>query len=222
MIMHYDMMKTAIKRLLFHKNTISPIVDKIQYPHIETSYSGGSLANSNILLITNNELFESEFLVGYFKNEMADAAVFQYDNSIDLNSIVTCGNDLIGPFTHIINIINLDKQCQLFNEDGSYYNEDVLRRVYKLLQVETDYLVRVGQYSTICCLFKQGESSESVIESEGLQFCIKGLAKVLANHNIIVNGIVDSKNVSLKKLLPAVCFLSSKYGQIMTGEVMVI
>ena len=119
-------------------------------------------------------------------------------------------------------MINLDKHCQIFNDDGSYDNEDILQHVYKLLQVETEYLVRVGQYSTICCLFKQGESSESVVASEGLQHCLKGLAKVLARHNIIVNGIVNSQNTSLETLLPAVCFLSSKYGQIMTGEVMVI
>ena len=49
---------------------------------------------------------------------------------------------------------------------------------------------------------------------------IRGLSEVLSNHGIICNGIVANNNHCLKELLESSVFLSSRYGQIMTGEVL--
>ena len=50
--------------------------------------------------------------------------------------------------------------------------------------------------------------------------CIVGLGEAMGNHNIINNGIVASPSVPIKDIVNTAIFMSSKYGQIMTGEVL--
>ena len=51
-----------IKRVVGHKSYIEPIVDYNIYPDLVKSFAGGSLAESNILIITNIQLFEEQLL----------------------------------------------------------------------------------------------------------------------------------------------------------------
>ena len=55
---------------------------------------------------------------------------------------------------------------------------------------------------------------------KNVEMLIRGLSEVLANHGLICNGIIADKNVPLKDIVNSALFLSSKYGQIMSGEVL--
>ena len=83
-----------------------------------------------------------------------------------------------------------------------------------------DYLVNLEQYATITTAFVCGTSLDSNVKKKNAEMCIRGLAEVLANHGMICNGIIANRNIELKELLTTSVFLSSRYGQIMTGEVL--
>ena len=47
---------SKVKKLIGKKVYIEPIVDYNRYADSEKSYAGGSLADSNVLIVTNTEL----------------------------------------------------------------------------------------------------------------------------------------------------------------------
>ena len=93
-------------------------------------------------------------------------------------------------------------------------------RVYQWLQEEVGYLVPLNQYSTICTAYIGDDTQYSEALGKNIDMCIRGLGEAMSNHNIINNGIVASPSVSIKDIVNTAIFMSSKYGQIMTGEVL--
>ena len=63
-------------------------------------------------------------------------------------------------------------------------------------------------------------SPYSSVLSKNVDMCIRGLGEALGNHSIISNGIVATKEIPLGVIMNTALFLSSKYGQIMAGEVL--
>lgn len=213
--------KGIIKKCFLHKETIHPIIDPIQYAPIEESYSGGSLSESNVLVVTNDQTLVIESIKKRFSKERASTGIlFASTDNLKLNDIVQAGNELIGPFSHIINVLRFNEQENLIKSNGTFNNEDMMRLAYQWCQTEVDYLVKTSYYATLCMVFIHSDSTDSVVIGSGISHLISGLAKVLSPHGIICNGVTVMPSVPQDAWLATTVFLSSKYGQIMTGEVL--
>lgn len=213
--------KGIIKKCFLHKETIHPIIDPVQYASIEESYGGGSLSESNVLVVTNDQTLAIESIKKRFSKERASTGIlFASSDNLKLNDIVQAGNELIGPFTHVINIFRFNEQGNIVKPDGTFNSEDMMRLAYQWCQTEVDYLVKTSNYATLCTVFVHSDSTDSVVIGSGISHLISGLAKVLSPHGIICNGVTVMPSVPQDAWLATVAFLSSKYGQIMTGEVL--
>lgn len=213
--------KGIIKKCLFHQETIRPIIDPVQYASIEKSYSGGSLAESNVLVITNDQAIAVEDIRNRFSVEHASVGfLFASSDNLKLNDIVLAGDELIGPFTHVINVLRFNEHGNLIKPDGTFNNEDMMRLAYQWCQAEVDYLVKTSNYATLCTVFIHSDSTDSVVVGSGISHLVSGLAKLLSPHGIICNGVTATPSVPQDAWLAASVFLSGKYGQIMTGEVL--
>lgn len=212
-------MKNKIKRILFKifgKTTyFEPLVDKTDYPTIEEGYAGGSLADSNVLVVADCEDIKEEALA-LLKREKAYVNFYNIHSSSELDLSVAEAK-FIGKIDHIINIVS-DKDKGVFVDSG-YNNEDANSFVYLLLKKETNYLAARDRYTTLTTAFLHDESESSELQASSIAMCIRGLGKVLSNHHIINNGLVASKKVQTKDIVNITCFLASKYGQVMSGEV---
>ena len=208
-----------IKRFLGVANYIDVIADKESKANISDGFAGGSLANDNILVVSNFPLPEQDVEMA-FKKEKADYVIISTNKTLDNDTINIASSELVGPFTHIINIFYDTEQMALINSDGRYNENDASYLFYQWHQQEADYLVNLNQYATICSLFISGESTDCLVKQKNAEMLIRGLSEVLSNHGIICNGIVANNNHCLKELLESSVFLSSRYGQIMTGEVL--
>ena len=99
-------------------------------------------------------------------------------------------------------------------------DKDSMYQFYQWHQEEVDYLVKLKQNATICSVFISGSSIEETVKKRNAEMCIRGLAESLSNHGMICNGIIAGEDDNLKVILNTTVFLSSRYGQIMTGEVL--
>lgn len=209
--------KTKIKSL-FNKTTyIEHIVDKVTYPDILTSHAGGSLATSNLLIVTNGSI-DDNLINDYLAIEQVNYHVLLTKDLLNNTDLVKAGDSLIGPFTHVINFYYPEKETSSLNPDNNY--TDSFYMLYQWQQKEVDYLVNLSQYSTICTCYIYDNSINGYVGKRHAEMCIKGLAAVLSNHGMICNGIVASRGVPFDTLLKSSIFMSSKYGQIMSGEVL--
>lgn len=212
----------VIKGLLGRAEYIEVIADKVCNANIPDGYAGGSLSDDNVLIITNTEL-PAEVVKDVFSKEKTYYSVKSVKHLLHVEDIIDAGKDFIGPFTHIINYFSDNDEMSLISSKDELYNDkDGLYQFYQWLQEEVDYLVKLNQYATICSVFISGSSIEESVKKKNAEMCIKGLAEVLANHGMVCNGIIASKGDNLKELFNTTVFLSSRYGQIMTGEVLKI
>lgn len=213
--------KKIIRKTFFHRETIHPIIDQVPYAPIEESYCGGSLAESNVLVVTNDQAIAVEdFKIRFAKEHASVGVLFVSSDDLELKDIVQAGSELIGPFTHIINVLHFNEQGNLVNPDGTFNGEDMMRLAYQWCQVEVDYLVKLSNYATLCTVYIHSESTDSMVIGTGIHHLVSGLAKVLSPHGIICNGVTASLVVPQDAWLASSIFLSGKYGQIMTGEVL--
>lgn len=208
-----------IKKLIGRAEYIEVIADKTANADIPDGYAGGSLANDNILIITNANL-QAEVVKEVFSKEMAYYSVISPKGALGVEEITDAGKDLIGPFTHVVNVYYDGEDGSLINKEGEYNDNDSMFQFYQWHQEEVDYLVKLNQYATICSVFISGSSIDAHVKKQNAEMCIRGLAEALSNHGIICNGIISNEIESLKDLLETSVFLSSRYGQIMTGEVL--
>ncbi len=213
-----DMLR-RIKRIVGEKIIVEPIVDYNRYMPSEESYAGNSLSETNMLIVTNVEIPQS-VVNGIEKKEGLCVSIMTPDGNLTIDQIRKTGNQLIGPYTHIVNIYSKDKAMDLLGLDDTYPEDDEMYRVYQWLQEETSYLVPMNQYATICTVFIDDKTQHSSVLSKNIDMCIRGLGEVLGNHSIISNGMVATKEIPFDVIMNTALFLSSKYGQIMTGEVL--
>ncbi len=209
---------SKIKKLIGKKVYIEPIVDYNRYTDSEKSFAGGSLADSNVLIVTNTEP-SADIKEQFSINEKATIAIITTDGLLNQDTIHKAGKNLIGPFTHIINIYKKDTS-DLLTVDCKYPESDEMYRVYQWLQEEVSYLVSLNQYASICTAYIGDGTQYSDVLSKNMDMCIRGLGEVMGNHIIINNGIVASSSVPMQEIINSAIYLSSKYGQIMTGEVL--
>lgn len=194
------------------------IFDKVVYKERENSFSGGSLSDSNILIVSNKSISE-DTAIQLLRNENVGFNVIHLNNLMSSSNITDASAELIGPFTHIVNVIWYEKTSNI-ESDKCGFNNDAMFRIYQWHQEEVDYLVKQSLYGTLCTVFIGNEDIDCAVIKKNVELLIKGLAESLANHGLICNGIVANQSIPIKDLLCSALFLSSKYGQIMTGEVL--
>ncbi len=210
----------VFKRFFGRARCIDVIVDKTCNVNIPDGYAGGSLANDNIIIVTNAEL--SIKVEDVLKKEEVYYSTLLTKGQFCLDDIKDSGKNLVGPFTHIINVFYDNDNMSLISESGLYNEKDSMYKFYQWLQTEVDYLVESNNYSTICSVFITGSLVDNRVKRKNVEMCIRGLAEALSNHGMICNGIIANKNSDLRELLQSAIFLSSRYGQIMTGEVLMV
>ena len=208
-----------LKRLFGCRVEKGVIVDPVIYESSHNSFCGGSLADSNLLVVTNGNVDEHE-IDSLIQKEKATYSLLSLSSLMERRHLTDASSELIGPFTHIINVFFEEKSDNLLTEEGRYKKEDGMYRIFQWHQQEVDYLVELSLYSTICTVFIGGEDTDVCVKKKNVEMLIRGLSEVLANHGMICNGIIADKKVPIKDIINSTLFLSSKYGQIMSGEVL--
>lgn len=212
--------KYSIKRIFGRAEYTEVIADKSGSMDIPGGYAGGSLAARNILLVTDSEL-PAEAVEAVLGREKACYSVLSPDGLMGGDDIKGAADGLTGPFTHVINLF-FDTEDGSFLTDGNRYNDgDSVYRLYQWLQEEVAYLVGLKQYATVCTVFVGDSSIEGKVRKKNVEMCIKGLAETLADHGIICNGVIAGCDIGTEDLLATSVFLSSRYGQVLSGEVLV-
>lgn len=198
-----------------------PISDKAFKENIETGYSGGSLAQDNVLVVSNEDL-EAKIIADCLEREKSNFRFLKVDSFLDKETIINSAKELLGPYTHIVNVFFDKAGGELITFDNKFNDSDSVYQLYQWHQQEVDFLVNQNQYSTVCTVFVGSNSIDGNVKKKNVEMCVRGLAEVLANHGMICNGIIASETSSLEELLNYSTFLSSRYGQIMSGEVLFI
>lgn len=188
-------------------NQRKPIIDDYIYSFNSVSYCGGSISDTNFLLVTN--LLDTVETKKQILKEGVYLSELDWDDSNTIETFKQAGNKLIGPFTHIANVFEITNS-----------NEAVqIKYIYQMLQQEADYLIQFAenQISTVTVVLIETEEDKCVI-SESIEGLVGGLSEVLGRHGILINGLLIENNIEKQVLGKWLCFLSSKYAHILTGN----
>ena len=210
-----------LKKAIGTKVTVSPILDDTFYLSIKNSFSGGSLADSNLLCISNKADY-NEDITRFFSDERCYTKVVNVsDGALNESDITNYASDFVGQFDHILNFVFVGNACKLFDEQLRNFNdEDAVSIVYFWMQAEANYILKVEVQSTITTIFISDGSIESEVMAASMRSCVEGLSIVLGRHGIVVNGIIAHQSISLDNVLGTAVYLSGKYGRILAGTVM--
>ena len=211
----------VIKRIFCRARYINVIADINCNTNIPDGYAGGSLADENIIIVSNVDL-STNVVMDVFTKEKVNFSSLVTKRLLRVEDIKDAGENLVGPFTHIINVFYDNDDMSLISKNGQYNEEDSMYHFFQWHQTEVDYMVEYNKYSTICSVFITGSSLDNHVKSSNVEICVRGLAEALSNHGMICNGIIANKNDDVRELLQSAIFLSSRYGQIMTGEVLML
>ena len=194
--------KNIIKKLLSITNYRYPICNSFLYDDIESSYFGGTLNQEKLCIVTNMQCQELTYLKQLLKTENVCYKIVSVFEDFEKGA-----NEI--PYDHIINIFQYSKKEPIL-EDISF--------IYKQLQYEGDYLIDYAKKG--CCttlLF-----SPDTITLDSISSIVKGLGKAFGSHEVVCNGIVSNKTKEISNIFPIALYMNSKYGQILTGEVLEI
>ncbi|MBO4845828.1 MAG: hypothetical protein J5525_05910 [Lachnospiraceae bacterium] len=181
---------------------ISPIIDPKSYDTSLLSFTGGALKGSNTIFLCNkqDESLWKKTIDSYRKTEEGFFSLSFFDDNIRKITLDEIRQN------HIINYFDLSRI-------GVY-------QIYRLLQLEVDSLVNNSNPSTICSIFHNASDKElDLFVTEGVCLnMLNGLACLLSVHNITYSGIRADSNVPIDTIMRSALFLSSKYGQLFSGE----
>lgn len=190
---------------------IRPIIDTCDYKNNEQSYCGNSLSKSNALIIVNEKEHVSYIEKVLMKERCNISTILLDENKkIKIADIVDAGINSIGPFQHIFFLYRISHQ--------DYF---ACEKVYEDLKCITEYMIGTNTLGSISiALITDLELSNKMMATvNGIESLIKGLGYALPNHGIIINGIKAEASVPMKSIIRTLSFLSSKYGQVLTGEI---
>lgn len=154
------------------------------------SYAGNSLENENVQLKTNL----SENSLGILKTEI---------NKEGCHITMTAdGTD------HILYFMDCDGM-------------NAVKDIYYALQKESlrciDQDIK-GIFSV--CVMLSGIGTECDIAAKTIEKMLRGLGEKMAQYKVYINGVVAAKGVPLLDVLHCGIYLNSKYGRILTGEIL--
>lgn len=190
---------------------MNPIIDKRIIENSEHSYCGNDLLGKQVMLVCNQEVDAA--LVG---------KIFAREGVLDYGLLCEENDDILiaklqdinmEKYDHIINIIDTDR------------GKDVFFSVYQIIQKEYERIkdtVDKEGYVTIVIIFLCGKNEEIYIGEcvrEGFSGFIEGLEKIFGLCRILISGIIADRKSNLEIPLNISCFLSSRYGALMSGQV---
>lgn len=208
----------VIKKLVGHRNIVRPVVDINVYDANENSFSGNSLQDSNVLIVgCDKTLMRSAEC--YYKNEGCYVAkLWQSYRELTAEDINEARGDLLGHFDHIVNIIIPDADHDLLHADCTYNHRDLERVVYQWLQVESDYLTKNMQCSSLHVVLVKHPMEYLDVVSHSIVSMLRGLAKRLLAHGIVANGVVADEAIPVDAVMQSLMFVTGKYGEVIAGE----
>lgn len=170
--------------------------------------------SQNVLVITN--ITQLATIQGLLEKERCNLFIIQLDSVLTQEKLSASMERMVGKCDHVINLFHLDDSLQLLV--GEKYNDnDLVSLVYQSLKVEADALVD-SQYATITTAVLGNETIESKIITATIKACVEGLGKALGNHGLICNGVYVNGGGKLDEMVKMSIYLSSKYGQILAGQ----
>lgn len=207
-----------IKRLIGYRTLVHPIVDANVYDANEKSFSGNSLQDSNVLIVGCDETL-MQVAERYYKNEGCYVAMLnQGYRELTLGDIDGAEGGLLGHFNHIVNIIKPSVEHDLLHADYTYNRRDLGRVVYQWLQVESDYLDKNLQRSSLHVVLVKRPVEYLDVLSHSIVSMLRGLAKRLLAHGIVANGVVADENIPVDAVIQSLMFVTGKYGEVIAGE----
>ena len=206
--------KSIIRKIFGHSIVINPIFDKIDYQKISNGFAGGSLFDSNMLVISNRDIKVE--LNEIFAKERCHFQFIITPNIINLGDLKKANQKFVGGIDHIINIFFFSREYNLLADE--YNKTDIIDVFYNTLKEESDYLVTSNIESSLCNVYIGDGSDNSDIEAASIKACVEGLGKPLGNHHLICNGLEVNRNVPLVDVANMAVYMSSKYGQILAGQ----
>ena len=206
-------LKKVMRRFWGRIQYITPIVDKTQYPSILGS-AGGSLYESNVLIVTN--ITHLDIIKELFEKERCHLFIIQQDLVLTKEQFLATMERMVGKCDHVINLFQFNTALQLL-VDEAYNPHDLVSLVYQSLKVETDILIDIPS-ATLTTAILGKATIESRIITAILKACVEGLGKPLGNHGLISNGVYVNNEDKLDELVKMTIYLSSKYGQILSGQ----
>lgn len=203
---------SVIKRLFGKPKIARPIIDTCNYKDNGQSYCGNSLSESNVLFITN-ERNQTNDIEEFILREECEVKKIRLDKDqrVKVGDIIETGmDDCIGPFQHIIMLYRISSK-----------DIDVCEAIYEDLKNIAEYMISTNVNGSICvALISEKELSLQMRATiKGIESLIKGLGCVLPKHRIIINGIVAESIIPMNSIMKVIIFLSGKYGQVLTGEI---
>lgn len=215
-------MLRKMRRLIGTAEHVTAIADGIIYRENENSYAGGALTDSNILVVSN--MWESSNTIQLLNTALNIEKCKEIRKCFVSNSNNT--DCLVGAieenkergFNHIINWI------EIVSDDCIAAYKCDMQLLYYIMQIECNYFVSNSSNGTICTILIDSGQADIMSEAEigGMKSLIKGLGYRMPKHKVIINGAIVYKDVPLKEVVPVAIYLSSKYGQILTGEVLIM
>lgn len=205
--------KKVIKHLWGRPQYVTPIIDKTKYPSILGS-AGGSLYASNVLVVTN--IPQLDAIRKLFEKEQCNLFVILQDSVLMKEKISASMEKMVGKCDHVINLFQLDDSLHFLIEE-QYNDNDLVSLVYQSLKVEADALID-SPYATITTAILGNATTESKIITATIKACVEGLGKPLGNHGLICNGAYVNGEGKFDEMVKMSIYLSSKYGQILAGQ----
>ena len=172
------------------------------------SVCAGALADKNIMMLYNDEKaflsikdrleYESSFIGGRF-----------IEDDINEQQLLQLKREYVGNIDIVVNVIKPAS------------NGTPITQLYRWLQRESPFLTQQNWQAVICNILLMKRESITVYEAEIKSFT-SSLARLLGNHGFVVNSVVVDECIDKNNMPEVVAFLSSKYGEALTGETIIM
>ena len=173
------------------KTAVCPLEMNLkQYGSRLESYAGNSLENETIQLETNLNGKSADILKAELFKEGCNIAVVS------------------GKTTHVMCFMDCDGM-------------ETVKDIYQILQKDSIRCIDQGEKGIFSvCVMLSDIGGECKIAGKTLEKMLEGLGEKMAQHGIYVNGVVATARVPLLEVIHCGIYLNSKYGRILTGEVL--
>lgn len=184
----------------------APIINNRITSNNYYSYCGGANRGSNCIIIGDEKKLAQSICIRF---EEEGANCYYVNNSLPLNQELACvEKKMVGYVDCIINVINTSLP------------EDPIKYIYQWFQIEAPYLTSHNKPATICTVL-QGTNYDDATKNRFVSL-IESLALLLGNHSLVINGVFCGEDVEFEKAAVIATFLSSKYGEALTGETLIL
>lgn len=112
------MIKKIFKRIIGKRIEVNPIINQIQYESNKNSFTGNSLQSDNVLIIGNVAPIIKEAIQAYNHESCYTTYINKELTELSFSEIEEAGKEEIGFFDHIINILTVDNNSDLFINDS--------------------------------------------------------------------------------------------------------